>query len=498
MKGAIKLRAGVPDEANRDYLPLVIKESQIVVNENGNNSQPYPERLVEKKANWLGDGLEDTWYEYVPETYDPSKKTPLVVSCHGGLMNGWGQCIYTSWTYIADREGFIVVFPSASEPVPGDFRFWKMTARNGFGMGRIKIGGIETPDSPKSDDENHDIQFILKMIADVKSRYNIDDGRVYIQGMSMGGMMSTQMIGYSPETFAAYATAGAPGAPAQRMDMAGNILAESIPVSHFMSMPEHNGWDKDPAKCRDQRDSVRNTIRFWKQMNGIDCLPLVSIQGEDNYAFYKGEKGNLVIRDIRNRDHGQTLDDAELVWSYMFSGTRRNPDGTITSTETDSPYKSDDFGIMIFDGLDKAYVNSKPVQMKAPVKFYQKLKYHGLDGGEKVRGEYFVVPVSFIAEVIGAEYTTTEEGKCAQLVLKDGRTVSFALGSIGCVVDNKLYSMDCEAQMVENELSVPAEWFFRRLLNLQTSTTGNALYITDHYTELSTHMAMIVEDVLRS
>ncbi len=41
------LRPGTPDDDNRDYLPERIKGSDIVVNENGNNSQPYPERLKE-------------------------------------------------------------------------------------------------------------------------------------------------------------------------------------------------------------------------------------------------------------------------------------------------------------------------------------------------------------------------------------------------------------------------------------------------------------------
>lgn len=495
MKGTITLRPGVPDEANRDYLPEIIKTTQIVVNENGNNSQPYPDGLMEKTGVLLADGLTDTWYEYIPATYDPSQKTPLVVSCHGGLMTGWGQCIYTSWTYIADREGFIVVFPSANKN-----RFWQMTRRGpapAANAPRRSIGGIEMPPSPSSDEENHDIQFIMALIAHMEQRYNIDDGRVYIQGMSMGGMMSNQMIGYSPLTFAAYATAGAPGAPSNAMGIDGSIQKVLPPVAHFMSMPEFNGWDKNPERSRVGKEGVRNTINYWKQMNGCVTLPEIKIVGEDNYAFYTGAKANLIIRDIRNRDHGQTLDDAELVWSYLFSGTRRNADGTITHTPTDSHCKGDEFGVMIFDGLKKAWVNGKPVDLKAPVTLYQKLKYHGLDGGQVVRGEYFTAPISFLAEIVGAAYSVSDDGKCASLKLGDGRKVDFALGSIGCVVDNRIYSMDCEARMIENELCIPVEWFFNILLNLRVSRRENALYITDHYAELSTFAAMIVEDILR-
>ena len=47
MTGKMILRPGTPDDDNREYLPEKIKGSDIVVNENGNNSQPYPERLKE-------------------------------------------------------------------------------------------------------------------------------------------------------------------------------------------------------------------------------------------------------------------------------------------------------------------------------------------------------------------------------------------------------------------------------------------------------------------
>jgi hypothetical protein len=105
LNGKIIILPGTPNDENRDYLPEAIKGSDMVVNENGNSSQVYPERLKEYSDVVL-DGVKDTWYEYVPATYDGSKKTPLVVSMHGGLMTGWGQAIYTSWTLVADREGF--------------------------------------------------------------------------------------------------------------------------------------------------------------------------------------------------------------------------------------------------------------------------------------------------------------------------------------------------------------------------------------------------------
>ena len=40
--GQLRLLPGTPDDNNRDYLPERIRGSDIVVNENGNNSQPLP------------------------------------------------------------------------------------------------------------------------------------------------------------------------------------------------------------------------------------------------------------------------------------------------------------------------------------------------------------------------------------------------------------------------------------------------------------------------
>ena len=114
----IRILQGTPDDDNREYLPEKIRNTDIVVNENGNNSIVYPKRLQEFKEAVI-DGVEDVWYEYVPESYDPSKKVPLIIGLHGGLMTGWGHAVYTSWTLVADREGFIDVYKRQIQIVPG-------------------------------------------------------------------------------------------------------------------------------------------------------------------------------------------------------------------------------------------------------------------------------------------------------------------------------------------------------------------------------------------
>ena len=51
----IRILPGTPDDDNREYLPEIIRTTDIVVNENGNNSIVYPKRLQEFKGVVTGD-----------------------------------------------------------------------------------------------------------------------------------------------------------------------------------------------------------------------------------------------------------------------------------------------------------------------------------------------------------------------------------------------------------------------------------------------------------
>ena len=57
MNKQVRILPGTPDDANREYLPERIKTTDIVVNENGNNSIVYPEHLQEFHG-VVADGLE--------------------------------------------------------------------------------------------------------------------------------------------------------------------------------------------------------------------------------------------------------------------------------------------------------------------------------------------------------------------------------------------------------------------------------------------------------
>lgn len=490
MTGKMIVLPGEPNDANRDYLPESIKGSKMVVNENGNNSQVYPERLQEFHGDLVGDGQEDTWFEYVPENYDPAKKTPLVFSMHGGLMTGWGQCIYTGWTMVADREGFIVVFPSAANR-----RFWQVECEperkkelttpnaSGFWMNPF-------PDDIK---ENHDANLVLALIERMKQRYNIDESRLYMQGMSMGNAMTAMMAKYYSHLFAGMAGSGGTSRTSQFFHPDGTVTHCSLPVAAWQTRLELDG--PPPFSDESFEDAVVNNRKYWLIVNECRQAPLIKIVGEKNLAYYRGEKADYVFCDVKNRDHGQTLDDAEFVWDYLFSGARRMPDGSIHMTQAEEPFTPNAFSAVLAEGNENALLNGERIRLTGKPFYWEKLKYHGLNGGEKVRGRYLMAPVSFLAKAAEAEIKTWDDGASAEMKLPDGLTVQTARGSIGAVINNHLFSMDCEAVQRNGELYMPAAWFFRMVLGRQVSECHSVLYASDCYGELSMHMARLLRDL---
>ncbi|MBC5689593.1 hypothetical protein H8S37_11745 [Mediterraneibacter sp. NSJ-55] len=489
MKNKIQLLAGIPDDDNREYLPEKLKGSEIVVNENGNNSQVYPKNLVEMKARLIDD-IEDTWYEYVPDSYDPEKKTPLVFSMHGGIMTGWAQCVYTSWSLVADREGFIVVYPNAHKR-----RFWQIECERRLfkQLSEPNEEGIYMHDFPDDIRENNDVRIVFQLMERMKEKYNIDEERIYMQGMSLGNSMTAMVARYFGNHFAAMAGSAGPSTIGLLFDKEDQPVNAGGPVPVWQARME---FDQAPPGSTDNvEDVVVKNREYWLRINGCEELPRLKISGENNFAFYKGKKADYVFRDVKNRDHGQTFDEAELVWDYFFSGIKRKKDGTVGYTEPEIPREGDSCVLAVAQECENAWINGEKRKMPARALKWRKLKYHGLHGGAKVRGEYHMVPAVFASEIAGASYI--EKEGWAQMELGDGRVLQFARGCIGCTIENRVHSMFCEPIERDGMLYISAEWFCQEILKWHVSTCNHVMYATDHTAFLSVNMARLIKDLLQ-
>ena len=127
----------------------------------------------------LHDGLNRTYHVYVPISYNKSVKTPVVFVIHGGGGNGDQVRGTQNMDEIADREGFVVVYPDGT----GIEIFGKklFTWNSGNCCGQAVEKKID------------DVGFFGKMISDLPNTFNVDRQRIYATGISNGGQMSHRL-----------------------------------------------------------------------------------------------------------------------------------------------------------------------------------------------------------------------------------------------------------------------------------------------------------------
>jgi predicted esterase len=158
------------------------------------------------------DDTEQPYGLYLPKNFNPAKKYPLVIMLHGAGSN--------------HRLSLRRVFGKSNLPGETDveatryFPEWRdvnYIVASPYARGTMGYQGIA----------EHDVYDVL---ADVKKRFPIDEDRVYLTGLSMGGG-GTLWIGLSrPDIWAAIAPV-CPAPPPDTLEFAANAL--NYPVHFF-------------------------------------------------------------------------------------------------------------------------------------------------------------------------------------------------------------------------------------------------------------------------
>ncbi|MBR5702615.1 MAG: hypothetical protein IKX47_09105 [Oscillospiraceae bacterium] len=469
-------------------------EGSIRNNTNSNTHiPPHPPVLCSKV---LADGKEDSWLEYVPADLDPESRPPLIISCHGGGAQAQMQFDETSWCYIAEQEGAVAVFPNAG----GTRRSW-LTAddaeqKPGERPSMLDVF-TENPDGRASETAHH-IQFLKALIQEMKAKYNIDEGRVYVQGMSMGDIMTMMFARVCGDLLAGIDSTAGPSPQVALFDDDGNIKGFKCPVPVYQSRGELDAIVVGPVAGKENttRQDVNYVNRkFWLKVNECDTLPRLSILDVNNFAFYTGKKANVVYRDVKHRAHGQTLDDAYWAWNTLFKGTRRNPDGSITCLDTDYSARGDVDAAALCAGCGYAYINNTRVKLEAPA-FIEPLS--NFDFATRSLQEYkreLYVPVSFLTQYFDIPVDYAPDRRSAVLHCPEG-DCEIAESSIATLWDGFLRSMFVPTILKDGVLFVAVRWFAEVIFGMHVTQCDDALYISDHHGEMSKDMAYLIRDIL--
>ena len=192
-----------------------------------------------------------TYNVFVPSTYDPADSTPLVVVLHGRPDNGAGIAYISDMNTIAEREGFLVVYPDGLE------NEWNYTRAIPM-FGRLNA--------------TDDAQFLSDLIDDLAQDLNIDRERVYVTGFSNGGFMTQRLACEARDQYAAFAVVGATAFLGMTPLCEGT---EPAPILFMhgtddVSVP----WEGIPRPMAGEMVYVAapilRTVEFWIMHNGCD------------------------------------------------------------------------------------------------------------------------------------------------------------------------------------------------------------------------------------
>jgi polyhydroxybutyrate depolymerase len=185
---------------------------------------------------------------HVPRGHDRARPTPLVISLHGGALWGAAQRDISRWNDLADREAFIVAYPS--------------------GAGHASPRSWGTRPGPR---RNRDLEFLTRLIDTLIVRHNVDTDRVYVNGLSNGGGMTFALSCAAADRVAAAGiVAGALFEP-----WGACIGAPPVPVVVF------HGTDDSAAPYEGGTTwvapwplpNIPQWVGRWAERNGCDATP---------------------------------------------------------------------------------------------------------------------------------------------------------------------------------------------------------------------------------
>ena len=144
--------------------------------------QPLAKGKVQARSYFFKDADKDMGYTvYVPRSYTPKKKWPLIVGLHGLGSNPAQLIRYPGLTKLAEKHGYILACPMGYNE-----RAW-------YGAASFvdrKIGKLSEQD-------------VMNVLGIARKAFSVDPDRIYLMGHSMGGGGTFYLAMKHPEIWAA-------------------------------------------------------------------------------------------------------------------------------------------------------------------------------------------------------------------------------------------------------------------------------------------------------
>jgi polyhydroxybutyrate depolymerase len=206
------------------------------------------------------DTIKRTYRLYVPPSLDPKQPAPLVVLLHWAEGSGDQMGTVTRYDDQAATGKFIVVYPDTFGTL------WKA------GTGDPAI----------------DVTFISRLLDRLTTDFRIDKTRIFVVGVSSGGMMAYRLACQLSDRIAAIAS------------VAGALLIADCSPAKPVSILEMHGTDDSTIPYAGNSDfglpSTASTIQWWVTLDGCAGRPTQTASGSTTTSLWIGCRGGTVVR----------------------------------------------------------------------------------------------------------------------------------------------------------------------------------------------------------
>jgi polyhydroxybutyrate depolymerase len=212
------------------------------------------------------DGRQRDYRLHVPPAAASGKPLPLVLNLHGATQNAQLEEITSDMDPNADMNGYLVAYPDGTRiakvltPDP--------VAKNAqYGWNAGMCCGL--PVTKKI----NDVGFLLKVIADIAAKTPVDLRRVYMTGISNGGMMAYAMAAEASGHVAAISSISG------QVEIPVIHPTRSVPTMEFHSVNDPIALFKGtPNKNPLLRLSVMEGIDQWVKADGCNKKPVTGAE----------------------------------------------------------------------------------------------------------------------------------------------------------------------------------------------------------------------------
>ncbi|RKN51170.1 PHB depolymerase family esterase [Micromonospora endolithica] len=274
-------------------------------------------------------------YLYVPDRVAP--RPGLLVAVH--YCTGSGPALHsgTQFASLADRYGYIVVYPSVTRS--------------------SKCFDVSSPQALRRDGGSDPVG-IMSMVNHVRQRYDVDPSRIFATGVSSGAMMTNVLLGLYPDVFSAGAAfSGVPfgcfattngsewnsecaNGQVTRTPQAWGDLVRAAYPGYTGRRPRMQTWHGTNDETL-RYPNFTEQIKQWTNLHGLGQTPAYTDSPQPGYTRtrYGGSGGQAPVEAISMQgvSHNLPVDAAQAIRFFGLDTTTPTTPPPTTPPPTTPP-----------------------------------------------------------------------------------------------------------------------------------------------------------------